>query len=105
MEEGIALVKMSASWHWEATWVVVMLPSCILSRMAWQSNSICFVRSWKTGLAAMCKAAWLSLSHVSDVAAIVHPQMYGEIYISGQCGETRNSLSLSSKKNGVGVAT
>ena len=39
------------------------------------------------------------LSHVSDVAAIVHPQMYvmGG-YISGQCGETRNSLSLSSEK-------
>jgi len=43
-----------------------------------------------------------SMSHVSDVAAIVHPQkinvnvMGG--YIFGQCGETRNSLSLSSEK-------
>jgi hypothetical protein len=38
------------------------------------------------------------LSRVSDVAAIVHPRMYGEIYISGKSGETRNSLSLSSER-------
>jgi hypothetical protein len=42
------------------------------------------------------------LSHVSDVAAIVHPKKIIVIgdggYISGQCGETRNSLSLSSEK-------
>ena len=44
------------------------------------------------------------LSHVSDVAAIVHPKKYKcnggnvGIYISGYCGETRNSLSLSSEK-------
>ena len=35
---------------------------------------------WSSALnfAAFCAD---SLSHVSDVAAIVHPQMYGEIYI------------------------
>jgi len=31
------------------------------------------------------------------------PSMYG--YISGKCGETRNSLSLSGEKNRMGVAT
>jgi hypothetical protein len=37
------------------------------------------------------------LSRVSDVAAIVHPRMC-DGGISGQYGETRNSLSLSSEK-------
>jgi hypothetical protein len=37
-----------------------------------------------------------SVARVRGVAAIVHPQMYR--YISGKCGETRNSLSLSGEK-------
>ncbi len=32
----------------------------ILSRIKWQSIFICLVLSWKTGLAAICKAAVLS---------------------------------------------
>ena len=38
------------------------------------------------------------VSHVSDVAAIVHPQMCDGGDISGQYGETRSSLSLISEK-------
>jgi hypothetical protein len=43
------------------------------------------------------------MSRVRDVAAIVHPKKKTSVmgdggYISGQCGETRNSLSLSSEK-------
>ena len=38
----------------------------------------------------------MKLSHVCGVVAIVHPQCNG--YISGKCGETMNSLSLSGEK-------
>jgi hypothetical protein len=40
--------------------LVTIEPSCILSQIKWQSISICLLLSWKTGLAAICKAAVLS---------------------------------------------
>ena len=54
------LVKMSASWSFELTKLVAIHPDAIFSLMKWQSTSMCLVLSWKTGLDAICKAAWLS---------------------------------------------
>ena len=51
------LVKMSASWSFELTKLVVTHPDAIFSLMKWQSTSICLVLSWKTGLHAICNAA------------------------------------------------
>ena len=53
------LVKMSASWSFELTKLVATHPDAIFSLMKWQSTSICLVLSWKTGLDAICNAAWL----------------------------------------------
>jgi len=53
-------VKMSTSYIGVWTYLAWISPFWIASRTKWQSTSICFVRSWKTGLAAICKAAWLS---------------------------------------------
>ena len=55
-----AFVKMSMSCMEVWTYLVWIAPFCISSRTKWQSTSICFVHSWKTGLVVMCKAAWLS---------------------------------------------
>ena len=55
-----ALVNTSASCKLVLTWKVLIMPACIFSLIKWQSTSICFVLSWNTGLAAMCKAALLS---------------------------------------------
>lgn len=55
-----ALVKMSASWCWVGTCAVEMIPEVSFSRAKWQSISMCLVHSWKTGLAAIWRAAWLS---------------------------------------------
>ena len=54
------LLNTSASWFVEATCLVTTEPSCILSWIKWQSISICLVLSWKTRLAAICKADLLS---------------------------------------------
>ena len=54
------LVKMSASWSFELTKFVATHPDAIFSLMKWQSTLICLVLSWKTGLYAICNAAWLS---------------------------------------------
>ena len=53
------LVKISASWSFELTKLVVTHPDAIFSLMKWQSTSMCLVFSWKTKLDAICKAAWL----------------------------------------------
>ena len=57
---GKAFVKRSAIWFFVEMWGVTMRPSCTASFTWWQSASICFVRSWKTGFAAIWIAAWLS---------------------------------------------
>ena len=44
----------------KATYEGLITPACSFSRTTWQSISICFVCLWKTGLAAICKATWLS---------------------------------------------
>ena len=54
------LVKMSASWSFELTKLVATHPDAIFSLMKWQTTSICLVFSWKTGLDAICNAAWIS---------------------------------------------
>ena len=54
------LVKRSASWAWVETYEVRIQLRRISSRTGWQLISICFVRSWKTGLLAIWSAAWLS---------------------------------------------
>ena len=56
----IGLVKISTSWWVVETCKVFNKPAWVFSRRKWQSNSMCLVLSWKTGLAAMWKAAWLS---------------------------------------------
>lgn len=60
VEAGNALVNASASWCCDLTGSSLIAPDVILSRMKWQSISICFVRSWKIGLFAICIAARLS---------------------------------------------
>lgn len=55
-----SLVKISANWKWDFTWRVWTSPRWIFSWTKWQSSSICFVRSWYTGLAAMWMTALLS---------------------------------------------
>ena len=55
-----AFVKTSVSWPLEEIGSNRMSPTWTFSRTKWQSISRCFVRSWKTGFATMCKALWLS---------------------------------------------
>jgi len=55
-----ALVKIYTSWLEVSMCLVVIRPDCNFSQTTWQSISICFVRSWKTGFWAMWRAAWLS---------------------------------------------
>lgn len=57
---GSALVKISANWLKEETWgrVIFLVTTCW--RMKWQSISMCFVLSWKTGLLAILVALVLS---------------------------------------------
>ena len=55
-----ALVSTSANWQWVLTWFSLITFSKTLSLTTWQSISICFVFSWKTGLELMCNAAYLS---------------------------------------------
>ena len=57
---GRALVKMSANWCDDEIGKRCMRPASNFLRTIWQSISKCFVLSWKTGLAAMCSALWLS---------------------------------------------
>ena len=62
-----ALVKMSVIWELVVTWKVLILPSKILSLTRWQSTSIYLVHSWKTGLVAMYRAAWLSQNNIAGL--------------------------------------
>ena len=55
-----ALVKMSAICSCDDVWTAVKRPDRILSRIMWQSISICLLRSWNNGLWAMRRANWLS---------------------------------------------
>ena len=72
------LVNTSASWFAEATNLVVIDPSCILSRMKWQSISICLVLSWKTGLAVICKVALLSQCNNVGFECNIHKSFNNE---------------------------
>ena len=60
-----AFVKMSPIWSPVFTYEVEIKPCWIFSRTKWQSISICFVLSWKTGLDAIWMAAWLSHHNVA----------------------------------------
>jgi len=55
-----AFIKMSASWYYVGTYEGLIIPACNFSHTMWQSISMCFVHSWNTGFAAICKAARLS---------------------------------------------
>jgi len=55
-----AFVKISTSWYFVGTYEGLIIPACNFSRTMWQSILMCFVCSWNTGFAAICKAAWLS---------------------------------------------
>ena len=55
-----AFVKISASWYCVGTYEALIIPACNFSRTMWQFISMCFVRSWNTGFAAICNVAWLS---------------------------------------------
>ena len=57
---GSALVKISANWSWVETWGKVIFSVTTCWWMKWQSISMCFVRSWKTGLLAILVALVLS---------------------------------------------
>ena len=60
VSRGSALVYMSTSYWAEAMGSNLISPECSFSHAMWQSISICFVRSWKTGLAAMWSVERLS---------------------------------------------
>lgn len=51
---------MWASWCREVKWKVLMVSSWILSRVKWQSSSICLDISWKKRLVATSKVVCLS---------------------------------------------
>jgi len=55
-----AFVKISAKCICVKTFDVWILPQSNSFLIKWQSTSICFVCSWKTGIFAMCKVAWLA---------------------------------------------
>jgi len=55
-----AFVKTFADWKHVGSYEGLITSACSFSRTIWQSISICFVCLWKTGLAVICKAAWLS---------------------------------------------
>ena len=57
---GTALVNIFANWLKEETWGRVIFSAATCWRMKWQSISICFVLSWKTGLLAILVALVLS---------------------------------------------
>ena len=59
-----ALMNKSTSWCCEDTFIVLRQPACIFSRTRWQSISMCFVISWKTGLAAIWRVVSLSQNSV-----------------------------------------
>ena len=59
-----ALMKRSTSWCCEDTCIVLRQPTCIFSWIRWWSISMCFVLSWKTGLAAIWRVASLSQNSV-----------------------------------------
>jgi len=61
-----AFIKISASWYCVNTYEGLIIPVCNFSRTMWQSISMCFVRSWKTGFVAICKATWLSQKSRAD---------------------------------------
>ena len=54
------LVNKSTTWRQEGVKVVCTSSNWILSLTRWQSYSICFVHSWKTGFVAMCMVTQLS---------------------------------------------
>ena len=56
--DGRDLVNTSANCSEVGRYVSSIKPSITLSLVKWQSNSICFVRSWKTGFLAICRALW-----------------------------------------------
>ena len=54
------LVKTSVGCFDVDIWKVLTVPAWTFSLTRWQSISMCFVRSWNTGIDAMWSAAWLS---------------------------------------------
>lgn len=54
--EDNGLVKASANCKELEIGMSRIFEFLILSQMKWQSNSMCFVRSWKVGLFAICMA-------------------------------------------------
>ena len=60
MVEKAYFLNTSTSSSTESTYFVAIELSWILSRMKWQSISMCLLFSWNTGLATMYKAALLS---------------------------------------------
>ena len=59
-----ALMNISTSWRCEGTNCVTIWLAWIFYLTTCQSISICFVRSWYTGFAAIWSAAWLSRNKV-----------------------------------------
>lgn len=53
-------MRMPVVWWLFDTWNFFIIPTKIFSLIKWQSTFICLVRSWKTGFATVCKAAWSS---------------------------------------------
>lgn len=67
-----AFVKKSASCSLDEIGNKWSTPSWSLFQTKWQSISKCLVLSWKTGLAAMYKALWLSQYRTGVLQQVVH---------------------------------
>ena len=60
-----ALVKRLTIWSCEDMCIVLRQPTCIFSWIRWWSISMCFVLSWKTGLATIWRVVSLSQNSVT----------------------------------------
>ena len=93
------LVKISVSWSFELTKLVITHPNAIFSLMKWQSTSMCLVLSWKTKLDAICKAAWLSQMsfHLFILSKSQLSKKMFQIYEFTCCQSHSSILSFSTK--------
>ena len=63
-----AFVNKSANWEWILIFINLITSSYTLPLTMWQSISICFVRSWNTGLDPIWIAASLSLNNKATLS-------------------------------------
>jgi len=61
-----AILKIYVSCYCVGTYERQIISAYNFSRTTWQSISMCFVRSWNTGFAAICNVVWLSQKSRAD---------------------------------------